>query len=546
MFYKGDGNSGTSGMKASLNGVPHLSILDGWWIEGFKGKNGWAFGREGGENRDVKDSESIYNILENEVIPLYYKVDDDGIPHEWVRFMKEAMKSTAPFFSARRMVKEYVNEDSAGIDKSEAHERNRTDAGRSTNRYLKRIKYGNRTPNRDAYGNATDPGQLNGWMFEVVLDYLTEEKNNEVYGQHYKLYNPDAEGRLFAEAWIDEQQKWNVRQDPFSTYRAGFEVRTYRLCRRVLMFHHFPGELGIDDCLVRSTELTYSQSPIAPFITVVTQSSYVHRPTQNQPNRYLKKSLPPLEFEYSRAAINEEVREVDSESIENLPVGLDGSNYQWVDLDGEGISGILTEQAGAWYYKRNTSANNIVKDNDKEHTKPRFADTEVVASRPNAALSAGAQLMDLAGDGQLDLVELEGPVSGFYERTDDQNWEPFKAFVSLPNIALKDPNLKFIDLTSDGHADIMITEDQVFTWYQSKAEEGFGPAERVCQALDEEKGPRLVFADGTQSIYLADLSSDGLTDLCRVRNGDPLRADSGQHRQAKAADRTCLHPLPQG
>ena len=100
--------SGTSGMKASLNGVPHLSILDGWWIEGFKGKNGWAFGGEGGENRDVKDSESIYNILENEVIPLYYKVGDDGIPHEWVGVMKEAMKSTASFFSARRMVKEYV------------------------------------------------------------------------------------------------------------------------------------------------------------------------------------------------------------------------------------------------------------------------------------------------------------------------------------------------------------------------------------------------------------------------------------------------------
>jgi starch phosphorylase len=100
--------SGTSGMKASLNGVPHLSILDGWWIEGFNGKNGWAFDGEGGENRDVKDSEYIYNILEHEVIPLYYKVDDDGIPHEWVRVMKEAMKSTASFFSARRMVKEYV------------------------------------------------------------------------------------------------------------------------------------------------------------------------------------------------------------------------------------------------------------------------------------------------------------------------------------------------------------------------------------------------------------------------------------------------------
>ena len=67
---------------------------------------------------------------------------------------------------------------------------------------------------------------------------------------------------------------------------------------------------------------------------------------------------------------------------------------------------------------------------------------------------------------------------------------------------------------------MLITEDEVFTWYPSLAEEGFGPAERVRQALDEEKGPRLVFADGTQSIYLADMSGDGLTDLVRIRNGE--------------------------
>jgi starch phosphorylase len=98
---------GTSGMKASLNGVPHLSILDGWWIEGFNGKNGWAFG--GGDGDDIKDAAAIYNIWEKEVIPLYYKVGDDGIPHDWVKVMKEAIKSTAPLFSARRMVKEYIN-----------------------------------------------------------------------------------------------------------------------------------------------------------------------------------------------------------------------------------------------------------------------------------------------------------------------------------------------------------------------------------------------------------------------------------------------------
>lgn len=101
--------SGTSGMKAALNGVPHLSIMDGWWIEGFNGKNGWAFGGEKvSGDRAQTDAEEIYQILEKEVIPLYYKVSDDGIPHDWVKVMKESIKSNAPRFSARRLVKEYI------------------------------------------------------------------------------------------------------------------------------------------------------------------------------------------------------------------------------------------------------------------------------------------------------------------------------------------------------------------------------------------------------------------------------------------------------
>ena len=100
--------SGTSGMKASLNGVPSLSVLDGWWLEGFNEKNGWAFGGQDTEDRDKTDAMAIYDILEEEVIPLYYTVDDNGTPRRWVKVMKEAIKATASPFSARRMVKEYV------------------------------------------------------------------------------------------------------------------------------------------------------------------------------------------------------------------------------------------------------------------------------------------------------------------------------------------------------------------------------------------------------------------------------------------------------
>ena len=101
--------SGTSGMKAALNGVINLSILDGWWLEGYNGKNGWAFGSPApGSDRDAADANALYDILEREVVPLYYSASLDGIPHGWVKMMKESIKSNAPRFSARRMVKEYV------------------------------------------------------------------------------------------------------------------------------------------------------------------------------------------------------------------------------------------------------------------------------------------------------------------------------------------------------------------------------------------------------------------------------------------------------
>ena len=82
--------------------------------------------------------------------------------------------------------------------------------------------------------------------------------------------------------------------------------------------------------------------------------------------------------------------------------------------------------------------------------------------------------MDLAGDGQLDLVELSGTTPGFYERTQEKSWENFMTFTSLPNISWNDPNLKFVDLTGDGLADLLITENEVFTWYESLGKEGFG------------------------------------------------------------------------
>jgi starch phosphorylase len=101
-------------MKASLNGVPNLSVRDGWWYEGYNGANGWAIGDGPGayspEEEDKADAEALYRLLEKKIVPLYYNRDRDGVPHDWIRVVKEAIRSVVPNFCARRMLKEYTNQ----------------------------------------------------------------------------------------------------------------------------------------------------------------------------------------------------------------------------------------------------------------------------------------------------------------------------------------------------------------------------------------------------------------------------------------------------
>ena len=423
------------------------------------------------------------------------------------------------------MLYEYAPETSDNVDRDRPSERNRQVGA---NRYLKRIKYGNRV------SRLVQPDlALASWMFEVVFDY--EDGHYEEIPLD-PLRGEDEQHR-FVRAAPEAAGAWPARPDPFSSYRPGFEVRTYRRCRRVLVFHRIPdlasGEPGYEG-LVRSTEFDYADldyaapvsvenelshqgsSRFASFLRSIRQSGYVRDDAQPPVVRngvqfaaYLEKSLPPLEFEYSKGMIQDEVRGLDRESLENLPAGLDESTYRWVDLDGEGLSGMLTEQAGSWFYKPNLGQGKL------GPLQPVAAQPSLATARPGSH-----QLLDLAGDGQLDVVMLAEPTPGFHERTAAGDWQPFRPFEELPALDWSDPNVRLVDLDGDGHADVLVTEQDVFTWHRSLAERGFGPGRRVNLPSDEELGPRLVFSDETQSVYLTDMCGDGLSDLVRIRNGE--------------------------
>ncbi|MFM7548319.1 MAG: SpvB/TcaC N-terminal domain-containing protein, partial [Cyanobacteriota bacterium] len=311
-----------------------------------------------------------------------------------------------------------------------AHQRNRgarNASARSAQRYLHRILYGNRKPLLNAQGErprrlrdlvAPPADTVGDWLFEVRFDY-----------GELNAANPTG----------TPEQPWLYRPDAFSSYRSGFEVRTCRRCERVLMLHHIPDQAATTERplqegyegVVRSTEFVYddeidptiASKPVYSFLSQVVQRGW-----KQEGGAITTKALPPVEFRYSQPTLGEAVELVDPTSLENLPIGLDGASYRWVDLHGEGLPGILTEQAGAWFYKRNLSPVSQRLRGDAQADVATFSALETVASRPNTSLAAGAQILDLAGDGLPDVVSFSGPVPGLYEHDGAEGWQPFRPF----------------------------------------------------------------------------------------------------------------------
>ncbi|MEJ1928684.1 SpvB/TcaC N-terminal domain-containing protein, partial [Nostoc sp. NIES-2111] len=377
-----------------------------------------------------------------------------------------------------------------------------SDAGRDILAYtsqpaLHRVYYGNRHPYS---GDGSRPSEAtdSSWLFELAFDF----------GE-----NEDALG-------LEAGTPWTMRPDAFSNYRAGFELRTWQLCRRVLLYHHFTdtnqsGHTNYEG-VVKALCFEYDRRPEGTRLTAVQPKGY----SQSDDN-YIEQSMPAVRFTYTAGTISERLRTLTPDSLKNLPQGVNGSNYQFADLFGEGSPGILTEQAGGWYYKRNLSAATLEKHGSfLLPEEARFSSTRILSDRPAAGLSQGGQLTDLDGDGRQELVHFGGESPGFYTaRNEDEFWDTFLPFESLPTVDFAAQGLRFVDLTGDGRADILLIENEVFKVFESLGRQGYGASRTLMQGTDDAIAPTVTYSDDHQGIFLADMCGDGLSDIVRVRNG---------------------------
>jgi RHS repeat-associated protein len=378
---------------------------------------------------------------------------------------------------------EYKTEDLAGIPNTPADGPRLSGIAPVTALYPKRILYGNRVPFAAGDAIPADPG----FRFQSVFDY----------GEHADAPFTDLGGGQLGFAANPQpldSGTWHVRPDAFSSFRSGFEIRTWRRCRRVLLFHAFD-----EPELVRSLDLTYDAASGISHLVSATARGYIRDGAG-----YTAREMPTVGFTYAPHAWNTAVRTAAPTELSGLRAGNADPDRLFADLFGEGLPGMLTRLQGCWHYARN-------------HGEGRFGPQELLDPLPALATSTST-LSDIAGDGRQRLTSRTAP-RGQYTLEQDETWTAFRAFSLAPTIDPSTPNARPIDLTGDGRPDLLITEGERLVWHASTGVEGHAPAEVVSLLDDEELGPRVVFADAEQSVFLADMSGDGLTDIVRIRNG---------------------------
>ena len=385
---------------------------------------------------------------------------------------------------------------------------------KATQLYIRRIYYGNfpdplldENGNAVKYPNGTDIGHQRGgrrYAFEVVFDYGDWEIPRKtphpgpVPAGHQELFGPDP-------SVSSEANPVPVREDRFSNFRARFEIRTLRRCRRALMFHHF-AELG-SPTLVRSTDFEYRNDPntLLSFLSAVTVTSY----RKDAAGNYIPANMPPVTFKYSEFRPHEQrYQSIAAQGNDMPPLALNDPNVALVDLFGDGMPDVLHSSPGGFRYWRNLGGGLL----DRPRSMPQIP-AGIALGQP------GVGFGDMGGDGQADLLVHSGPLPGFFETTSNGTWQKFKHYDVFPSFDLADPNVRLVDLTGDGLSDALMTQGDHFLWFECLGEKGFAPPKHIARKHDLDQFPDVFFSDPSGRVRLADMTGDGLNDIVLIHNG---------------------------
>ena len=167
-----------------------------------------------------------------------------------------------------------------------------------------------------------------------------------------------------------------------------------------------------------------------------------------------------MTFDYQKLRWNKKAADITAEILVHAPIGL-SNGVQWVDLYNEGISGILTEQANAWFYKSNLGNG-------------AFSNAQLVMPKPSLmGLSNGLlHLQDLEANGEKQLVVNMPQMQGYFELNDQGEWQPFRAFAKNLNLDLRDPKVRMIDIDGDGKPEVLLSEQGAFWWWKNEGKIG--------------------------------------------------------------------------
>lgn len=446
-----------------------------WNIRTYLPRNGVA-GSQIEQWTNTETYESYWRVIdENNVTSILGKTENARIsnpdnPRQVVNWLIEESYDS----KGNRIVYEYKQENNANVQ-PEIYEANRS---YTANRYIHSIKYGNYFPQGVAGPEV--------FAFEIIFDY-GEYKLDDLNQPHSDPYQPVSE--------------WKERADPFSTYRSGFEIRTFRLCRNVLMFHHFPSKLGVLPCLVRATKLVYDQTKVSSTLVAISSVGYRRKPDGS----YDRAEMPPLELTYSAFDPPEApvFRTLKVDGRTTIPGNFDESGFQAVSLRGESLPGfLLSNQTTTLYYE--PAGQGVFHAPTQPSSFPNIKDLQ----------SESVGLGDLNANGQTDLIVSDSSVSGFYKDPGYGDWEPFQPFPHTPNVQGQGRG-ELVDLVGNGMADLLFVGSQDLTFYPSEGANGYTFPQRV----PKQAGFPASNIYPAQITTFGDMVGDGLSHRIRFSSG---------------------------